>query len=184
MVVELYCPSCGESVRDVHFDYLAPGTTEVACLACGTRWEISINFKEIATIKERDNASTRQTRVLDVFLDGALPGLNAVIGANRSDKHAGARLKRKTDTAIVTELQALGCPPLPAVPLVWTFIWRCENKRRDPDNIASAAKFVFDALQRAGLLDNDGWGQVAELHHYFEKAARAGVQVIAHTAVH
>ena len=125
-----------------------------------------------------------QPRVLDIFLPGDLPGLNRVIGANRANKHAGARLKHKTDEALIAELHALQCAKLPNTPLLWTFIWQCSNKRRDPDNIASAAKFVFDALQKAGVLDNDGWGQVAEIHHYFATSPDVGVRVIAHAAIH
>ena len=120
-------------------------------------------------------------RVLDIFLPGDLPGLNRVIGANRADKHAGARLKHKTDEALIAELNTLRCSKLPNTPLLWTFIWQCGNKRRDPDNIASAAKFVFDALQKGGVLKNDGWGQIAEIHHYFMTAATPGVQVTVRT---
>jgi Holliday junction resolvase RusA-like endonuclease len=39
------------------------------------------------------------------------------------------------------------------------------NRRRDPSNfVAGAVKITEDALQEAGLLENDGWKQVAGIH--------------------
>ena len=35
------------------------------------------------------------------------------------------------------------------------FEWHERTKRRDPDNIASAKKFVLDALVKNGVLEDD-----------------------------
>ena len=40
------------------------------------------------------------------------------------------------------------------------FNWIEPNKRRDKDNIASAKKFIIDALVKSGILENDGWKNV------------------------
>ena len=117
---------------------------------------------------------------LDIFIPGELPGFNKVIGSNRTNKHVGAKLKRKTEEMLLIVLRAQRCPSIEGEALIWTFIWQCKNRRRDPDNIASAAKFILDALQRGGFLANDGWRQVAEIHHYFEVSNTVGVRVIAH----
>lgn len=47
------------------------------------------------------------------------------------------------------------------------FKWFCKDRRRDPDNIASNAKFVFDALVKSGRLESDGWKFVANISHEF-----------------
>ena len=35
------------------------------------------------------------------------------------------------------------------------------NRRTDPDNIAFQKKFILDGFVAAGLLSNDGWGEIA-----------------------
>lgn len=42
------------------------------------------------------------------------------------------------------------------------FTWYEPNKRRDPDNVVFAKKFILDGLVRAGILENDGWRIVTE----------------------
>jgi len=45
-----------------------------------------------------------------------------------------------------------------AKPPVWIDItWVEENTRRDKDNIAFGKKFIFDALVKSGVLEDDGW---------------------------
>ncbi len=46
--------------------------------------------------------------------------------------------------------------------------WYCKNKRRDPDNIASAVKFIWDGLAEAGVIKNDGWKENGVLTNKFE----------------
>lgn len=43
----------------------------------------------------------------------------------------------------------------------FVFKWYDKDRMRDPDNIAFATKFIFDAMQIAGVLVNDGWKQTA-----------------------
>lgn len=118
----------------------------------------------------------QNTSVFVLFIPGRFPGLNEVTAANRRNRYAGARQKRAMTAAVVQA--ARDCPRLSGR-YVWTFTWHCTDKRRDPDNIASACKFVFDGLQAAGVLDNDGWAQVAEIRHRFELAEDEGVAVCA-----
>lgn len=58
-----------------------------------------------------------------------------------------------------------------------SFTWYVKNKLMDKDNIAFAKKFVLDGLQRAGVLSNDGWGEILSLHDEFEIADFYGVKV-------
>lgn len=41
-------------------------------------------------------------------------------------------------------------------PVRIAYTWYEQNKRRDKDNVAFAKKFINDALQKAGILPDDG----------------------------
>lgn len=98
------------------------------------------------------------------FISGRLPGLNAVIEANRRNRYAGAETKKNATQSVLLQVRDVqpihGCCD-------WYFMWHCSDRRRDPDNIASAVKFVFDGLIAAGVIDNDGWKQVRTITHRF-----------------
>ena len=57
------------------------------------------------------------------------------------------------------------------------FAWVESGRHRDPDNIASAKKFLLDGLVLAGGLPGDGWAHVAGWTDTFEVGPRAGVEV-------
>jgi len=114
---------------------------------------------------------------MDIFIPGELPGLNKVIDANRTNRYRGASVKRRTTDSVMMILLAQRVIPLPDVTHIWEFTWTCRDRRRDPDNIASAVKFVFDGMIAAGVIRNDGWKQVAEIHHLFEVGPDVGVRV-------
>ena len=50
---------------------------------------------------------------------------------------------------------------IPAPKSVFKFTWYRKNRRTDPDNIAFAKKFLLDAMEEVGIIDNDGWKNVA-----------------------
>lgn len=65
-----------------------------------------------------------------------------------------------------------------AVDKVFVFmIWFERNKRRDPDNIASFIKFIFDGLQKAKILKNDGWKEIVGWENTFKISDKRGVKV-------
>lgn len=99
----------------------------------------------------------------EIVLRGKLPSLNEVIGAARRNPYQANKQKRDTEALIASQLPSTQIQERN----VFTFEWHEPSKRRDPDNIASAVKFIFDAMQKQGVLANDGWGQVAEIHHKF-----------------
>ena len=113
---------------------------------------------------------------LHFFIAGRLDGLNAVTNQNRANRYAGAQAKASSTDLVAWQVKSvepiIGCHD-------YTFIWHEANRRRDPDNIASAVKFVFDGLIKAGVLENDGWGQVLSISHRFAvDPQRVGVEVI------
>jgi Holliday junction resolvase RusA-like endonuclease len=53
-------------------------------------------------------------------------------------------------------------------PVIVTVTWIEQNRKRDPDNIASATKYILDGLQVAGKLKNDGQKEIRGLVHWFK----------------
>ena len=99
-----------------------------------------------------------------LWIPGRLPGLNEVINQNRGNKFAGAKTKKDltNSIAILAKAQLQPCDRAHFI-----FNWVEINKKRDPDNIASAKKFIFDGLVLAGILKNDGWKQVEGFEDLF-----------------
>lgn len=83
-----------------------------------------------------------------------LPGLNEVNAANRSNRYAGAKLKRETDAALELIIKAAHMLPV-TEPCIVHMLFVEPNRRRDVDNVESAKKFILDALVRTGVLLND-----------------------------
>jgi len=51
---------------------------------------------------------------------------------------------------------------------IFKFTWYMCNRRTDPDNVcAFARKVILDGMQKAGIIDNDGWKQVAGFEDSF-----------------
>ena len=87
-------------------------------------------------------------------------GMNKYWAANNANKWAGANAKK--EQTLIVRLAAHGVEPVETYPLIVSIAWYEKNKRRDPDNIVSAKKFILDGLQEAGVIENDGWAQIAE----------------------
>lgn len=88
-----------------------------------------------------------------------LPSLNDWIKANRSNKYQGAKFKQEIEEVIGWSIkQALASKTLhkPKNAVILRFYWHERTKRRDADNIASAKKFILDALVKNGVLIDDG----------------------------
>lgn len=82
---------------------------------------------------------------------GKLAYLNDHDSANRSNKFAGAALKREMTDLVAWQLK--GKDPITA-PCFIKFIWHFSTNH-DPDNIRFAAKYVLDGMVKAGVLSND-----------------------------
>lgn len=87
-----------------------------------------------------------------------LPSLNDYIKANRSNKYLGAKFKKEVEEVIGWSIrQALASKTLqkPNGAVILNIEWHEKTKRRDADNIASAKKFILDALVKTGVLVDD-----------------------------
>lgn len=96
-----------------------------------------------------------------------LPDLNSYNKASRSINGAilANRIKQETDRKISLFLTRPIFPLL--TPVKATFCWTVKDKRKDPDNVAFATKFIFDAIVKKGILSDDNLNKIAEIHHYF-----------------
>lgn len=81
-----------------------------------------------------------------------LPSFNEYINACRYNRYAGATMKKNTENDIMWYINKL---PKFNKPIKINFTWIEANKRRDYDNICFGKKFILDALQKAGKLEND-----------------------------
>ena len=100
-----------------------------------------------------------------------LPGLNDYIAALDANRYRGHKLKQSTEADIgICILSALAQKDLKRVqeyPVRVSFEWHEKTRKRDLDNIASAKKYILDALQKSGVLQGDGQKYVGDLHDVF-----------------
>ena len=129
----------------------------------------------------------RESSVQHLWIPGPLPSLNDLIEARthhgRSVGAGGKRwneysaTKRMLEDRVVFCVRAQHIHPVDAAYFTYVFI---ENdRRRNPSNIVSAAvKIIEDALQKAGVIKNDGWGEVLGISAYWHcEPGRPGVVV-------
>lgn len=110
---------------------------------------------------------------------GSLPGRRAQDLAARGNKFAAAAMKKEW-----TGFVALNFANSPRIeePVRVICNWYCKDRRQDPDNIASAKKFLMDGLQVAGVLPNDGWKNIVGfIDNFFIDKKNPGVEVILRT---
>ena len=90
-------------------------------------------------------------------IPGTMPQLNDYIRAERATRFAAARIKGDAHAKVFAALAPQ--VPLPHFdkPVDVIFTWYRPDRRTDKDNVAFAKKFILDALQKAGVIENDKW---------------------------
>jgi len=86
-------------------------------------------------------------------IPGELADLNTYINAERSNRYAGAEIKRQMTNYITMLAKRLKTKI--SAPVRIHFKWYTKNLRVDPDNTAFAKKFILDGIVKAGILKND-----------------------------
>lgn len=86
---------------------------------------------------------------------GRLPSLNEYVQAERSNRFAGAKMKKDYTEMIYWTIREQKLEAK-LKPCRITFKWYEENKKRDLDNITGFGhKVILDGLVKAGILYND-----------------------------
>ncbi len=111
-----------------------------------------------------------------LWIPGRLPGLNEIIdaaGTRKGTWNAYMSMKQKWGLNIATHARGQGFAAFEHGH--FTYLFQEPNHRRDPSNvIAGGVKLIEDALQEAGLLKNDGWGEVLSIRPYYLVNANGG----------
>ena len=94
-----------------------------------------------------------------------LPSLNEYINKLKHNKYIGNRFKQDVDDSIIWVLKKT--KEKIDKPVKVKFIWYEQTKRRDKDNVCSAKKYIFDALQKAKILPNDNNKYIAYIQDDF-----------------
>lgn len=102
------------------------------------------------------------------IIDAQLPSLNQYANACRSHAQEGGKYKKGYEELILWAiLQAKQNGTLTKVkeyPVQIKITWHEKDKRRDVDNIKSAAKFILDAMTKSGLIKDDGRRFVSQIY--------------------
>lgn len=117
-----------------------------------------------------------------LIIRGRLPTLNEMMNAKRQ-RYGGQAdgysvMKKKAGQMIGECILAAKLQPMKS-PVVVELIWCATDRRTDPDNIAAGKKFILDALVTHGVLEDDGWKQVAGFMDRFKvDKGNPGVEVL------
>lgn len=103
---------------------------------------------------------------MKIILQGEFVSQNEYIEAERTNRFMAAKIKDAESERVAWETN--GTIPVKGYPIDLTFFWYAKNRRRDPDNISFATKFILDGLQISGVLENDGWKQINSICHVFK----------------
>lgn len=109
------------------------------------------------------------------IIEGELTDLNTYIKALNSNRYSGNELKQ-----INTFDAKVACndlPPITEFPVYITMIWRCKNKRKDPDNIAFAKKFILDGMVQAKVIPDDSFKYIAGFKDVFHVSDEPCIEV-------
>ena len=97
-------------------------------------------------------------------IPGELPTMNQIVAASK--KHWSQYANMKKDYTYLVYIHSRNLPKISKANI--EIIWYCKDRRQDKDNIMAGQKFIFDGLVMAGVLKNDGWGQIGDVAHRFE----------------
>lgn len=113
-----------------------------------------------------------------IMIKGKLPSLNEYIDACRGNAFSAASMKRSIEQGVAW--QAIKMKPL-GEPCYFIFTWFEKTKRRDKDNVSTARKYIFDALQKAGKLKNDNNRYIIGFEDRFIYGKEQGVEIVIQT---
>ena len=89
-------------------------------------------------------------------IQGRLDGLNDYTRSCRTNAYKGADCKKKNQRICKYSIPLWLRKKKLNFPVIVEITWYEKNKRRDPDNVAFAKKFVLDSLVESGTFPGDG----------------------------
>ena len=111
---------------------------------------------------ERDmNNEPRITRLL---INEKLPSLNDYIAKLNANKYLANQFKRDTETLIGWYIKKAKLKPI-EFKVDIHISWHEKTARRDPDNVYSAIKYILDAMQKQGVLKDDGQRYIRNIYN-------------------
>lgn len=102
-----------------------------------------------------------------LIIHGELTDLNSYIRAERTNRYKAAKIKEKETNRVWIEAKAQGIKKQDK-PIGIIIKWYTKNKKKDKDNIAFAKKFILDGLIAAGVIEDDGYEDIAFFVDLFE----------------
>ena len=94
-----------------------------------------------------------------------LTSLNEYVNSCRANRYSASNMKKDVENDIAYFINKL---PKFDKPIRINFTWVEANKKRDLDNICFAKKFILDAMQKCGKLENDNRRWVTGFTDKFE----------------
>lgn len=102
------------------------------------------------------------------IINEKLPSLNEYINKCRANKYEGANFKRNIENTICWYIKLAKLDKIEK-PCFIKFEWHERTRKRDCDNIASAKKFILDALQKSEIIKNDNQKYITGFSDVFVK---------------
>lgn len=100
-------------------------------------------------------------------IQGRLDGLNDYTRSCRTNAYKGADCKKKNQRICKYSIPLWLRKKKLNFPVIVEITWYEKNKRRDPDNVAFAKKFILDSLVESGVLAMDSQKYVSALVDHF-----------------
>lgn len=118
---------------------------------------------------------------MKIIINGAFPGLNEFISANRKragNWSCGNDMKKHEQNRVAYQLPRWHTER----PVYIRYVFYCKNRKMDKDNIAGFFHKIFqDALVARGCIPNDGWNNITGFSDTFyvdPKAPRVEVEIV------
>ena len=101
-------------------------------------------------------------------IQGRLAGLNDYTESCRTNAYKGAKCKKDNQKICKDNIPLWLRKKALNFPVIMEITWTERNRRRDPDNIAFAKKFILDSLVEAGVFPGDGQKYVLGFIDHFK----------------
>ena len=102
---------------------------------------------------------------MKLIINHSYTDLNTYIKKERTHRQIAAKVK-KEETQF-SEWETMYKHHKLNYPLKIIFTWHIKNRKKDPDNICFAKKFVLDGFVKSGFLTGDGQKQVSAFEDKF-----------------